>query len=81
MRKLIFIVICAYNLPLAFAQDKPISRFEKVVNKIYLYRKKTKPSCPCLSKVSGWFSGAEIPKSSINITILLIRDLLLIFLV
>ncbi len=34
MRKLIFIVICAYSLPLAFAQDKPISRFEKVVNKM-----------------------------------------------
>lgn len=34
MRKFIFIVICAHGLSMAFAQDKPISRFEKVVNKI-----------------------------------------------
>ena len=34
MRKFIFLVICAYGLSMAFAQDKPISRFEKVVNKI-----------------------------------------------
>jgi len=34
MRKLIFIVICAYGLSMAFAQDKPISRFEKPVNRM-----------------------------------------------
>jgi hypothetical protein len=34
MRKLIFIVICAYSLSLAFAQDEPIARFEKVVNRM-----------------------------------------------
>ena len=34
MRKLIFVVICAGSLSLAFAQDEPISRFEKVVNRM-----------------------------------------------
>lgn len=34
MRKLIFIVICACSLSLAFAQDEPIARFEKVVNRM-----------------------------------------------
>ncbi len=34
MRKLILIVICAYSLSLAFAQDEPIARFEKVVDRM-----------------------------------------------
>jgi len=34
MRKLILIVICAYSLSPALAQDEPISRFEKVVNRM-----------------------------------------------
>jgi len=34
MRKLILIVICAYSMSAAFAQDEPIARFEKVVNKM-----------------------------------------------
>jgi len=34
MRKFIFLVICAFSLAPIFAEDKPISRFEKVVNKM-----------------------------------------------
>ena len=34
MRKLILIVICAYSLSLAFAQDEPIARFEKVLDRM-----------------------------------------------
>lgn len=34
MKRLIPIVICAYSLPLAFAQNEPIDRFEKVVNRM-----------------------------------------------
>jgi hypothetical protein len=34
MRKLIFVVICGCSLSPAFAQDEPIARFEKVVNRM-----------------------------------------------
>ena len=34
MRKLIFIFICICSMPVVFAQDRPISGFEKVVNKM-----------------------------------------------
>jgi len=34
MRKLILIFICAYSLSVVLAQDEPISRFEKVINRM-----------------------------------------------
>jgi hypothetical protein len=34
MRKLIFIVICAYSLPLTFAQDEKVVRFERAAKRI-----------------------------------------------
>jgi hypothetical protein len=36
MRKLIFVVICVGGLSLAFAQDEPTARFEKVANKMVI---------------------------------------------